>query len=232
MTSTDPEKLRALAKTAEEEWVPPVHWFVCTKCGNGRRAKPGERTAVCDRCPYMMIPQLDEKALLARIDVPREATAELPALLDALQEAQAERDEARANFDDLGRLYLEPCRDMRDQLRAAIEDIDAHAALIAEDEDGMVTTGYVVSVGAIHRALALARMGGPNPIPTTAAALQEAQERGDRYEAALERIKSHLEAEDRELAALIPGERDWVAREVIRPGLDIARAALQGDTNR
>ena len=64
------------------------------------------------------------------------------------------------------------------------------------------------------------------------AALQEAQERGDRYEAALERIKSHLEAEDRELAALIPGERDWVAREVIRPGLDIARAALQGDTNR
>lgn len=27
----------------------PVAWFVCTKCGFGRKAKVAERHAICDR---------------------------------------------------------------------------------------------------------------------------------------------------------------------------------------
>jgi hypothetical protein len=37
--------------------------------------------------------------------------------------------------------------------RAAILDIDAHAAPLGEDADGFVTGGYIVSVGSLHRAL-------------------------------------------------------------------------------
>lgn len=38
-------------------------------------------------------------------------------------------------------------------LEAAILDIDAHATPLAEDEGGFTTGGYLVSVGALHRAL-------------------------------------------------------------------------------
>lgn len=41
------------------------------------------------------------------------------------------------------------------RLRAAITDIDAHATALGEDEDGFVTGGYTISVGSLHRALAL-----------------------------------------------------------------------------
>lgn len=40
-----------------------------------------------------------------------------------------------------------------DTLRAHILDIDAHATPVGEDEDGFVTGGYLISVGALHRAL-------------------------------------------------------------------------------
>ena len=42
-----------------------------------------------------------------------------------------------------------------EMLRAAILDIDAHATPLGEDADGFATGGYVVSVGALHRALGL-----------------------------------------------------------------------------
>ena len=47
---------------------------------------------------------------------------------------------------------------------------------------------------------------------------------------ALERVKKHLEAQDVELNAMIPNERIWVSREILRPALDIVRAALAPDT--
>lgn len=43
------------------------------------------------------------------------------------------------------------------RLRAAIEDIDAHATPLGTDEDGFVSTGYLISVGCLHRALGIAR---------------------------------------------------------------------------
>ena len=48
-----------------------------------------------------------------------------------------------------------------DRLRAAISDIDAHATPLGEDEDGFVTGGYLISVGSLHRALALASTAPP-----------------------------------------------------------------------
>jgi len=41
----------------------------------------------------------------------------------------------------------------RDALAAAIKDIDDHATPLGEDEDGFVATGYLVSVGSMHRAI-------------------------------------------------------------------------------
>jgi hypothetical protein len=41
------------------------------------------------------------------------------------------------------------------QLTNAILDIDAHSTPLGADEDGFVTTGYLVSVGSLHRALGL-----------------------------------------------------------------------------
>ena len=38
-------------------------------------------------------------------------------------------------------------------LEAAILDIDAHATPLGEDTDGFVATGYLISVGCLHRAL-------------------------------------------------------------------------------
>jgi len=46
---------------------------------------------------------------------------------------------------------------LADRLRAAILDIDAHATPLGHDEDGFVTGGYLVSVGAMHRALGVAQ---------------------------------------------------------------------------
>lgn len=40
-------------------------------------------------------------------------------------------------------------------MEAAILDIDAHATGLAEDDEGFVTGGYVISVGCLHRALGL-----------------------------------------------------------------------------
>lgn len=42
-----------------------------------------------------------------------------------------------------------------ERLRAAILDIDAHATPFGEDEHGFVDGGYLVTVGALHRALGL-----------------------------------------------------------------------------
>lgn len=47
------------------------------------------------------------------------------------------------------------------RLEEAILDIDAHAAPIGEDEDGFVSVGYTVSVGAIHRALGVVGRTAP-----------------------------------------------------------------------
>lgn len=44
-------------------------------------------------------------------------------------------------------------RQKADSLTEAILDIDAHATPLGEDADGFVSTGYVVSVGSLHRAL-------------------------------------------------------------------------------
>lgn len=48
---------------------------------------------------------------------------------------------------------LDALRSECDRLRAAILDIDAHATGIGEDEHGFVSKGYVVTIGALHRAL-------------------------------------------------------------------------------
>lgn len=45
--------------------------------------------------------------------------------------------------------------DASERLKAAILDIDAHATPMGEDDDGFVTGGYLISVGSLHRALAL-----------------------------------------------------------------------------
>ena len=41
----------------------------------------------------------------------------------------------------------------RDRLRAAILDIDAHATPMGSTDDGIVSGGYIISVGSLHRAL-------------------------------------------------------------------------------
>ena len=48
-----------------------------------------------------------------------------------------------------------------ERLRAAIADIDAHSTPLGEDDDGFVTGGYLVTVGAIHRAVAAAGLTAP-----------------------------------------------------------------------
>jgi hypothetical protein len=48
---------------------------------------------------------------------------------------------------------LAAARAENERLTAAIEDIDAHATPLGEDEDGFVATGYLVAVGSLHRAL-------------------------------------------------------------------------------
>ena len=63
-----------------------------------------------------------------------------------------------------------------ERLRDAILDIDAHAAPLGEDDDGFVAGGYVVSVGSLHRALALTGAGAECadlPCPRAAAAEAE-----------------------------------------------------------
>lgn len=49
------------------------------------------------------------------------------------------------------------------RLKAAIADIDAHATPIGRDADGFVAGGYLISVGCLHRALALAYTAPPCP---------------------------------------------------------------------
>jgi len=62
--------------------------------------------------------------------------------------------EAREAADEIERFCAEV-----ERLRAAILDIDAHATPLGEDDDGFVAGGYVVSVGALHRALGLVGHG-------------------------------------------------------------------------
>lgn len=57
-------------------------------------------------------------------------------------------------------LELRAALDERDRLRAVVEDITEHATPIAEDDDGFVSVGYTVTVGAIHRALAALQGAG------------------------------------------------------------------------
>ena len=52
--------------------------------------------------------------------------------------------------------------DENKRLRAAILDIDAHARPL-DDDDGFVAGGYLVSIGALHRALALTGTAPPCP---------------------------------------------------------------------
>lgn len=47
------------------------------------------------------------------------------------------------------------------RLREAITDIDAHATALGEDGDGFVTGGYTISIGSLHRALALTSTAVP-----------------------------------------------------------------------
>ncbi len=56
--------------------------------------------------------------------------------------------------------HPKPCQRC-DALTAAILDIDAHSTPMGEDADGFVTGGYIVTVGALHRALGLIGHTGP-----------------------------------------------------------------------
>lgn len=47
------------------------------------------------------------------------------------------------------------------KLIEAIQDIDAHARPLATDEDGFVAGGYLISIGSLHRALALTGTAPP-----------------------------------------------------------------------
>lgn len=93
------------------------------------------------------------------------------------------------------------------RLRAAIRDIDSHATPLAEDEDGYAAMGYVVAVGAIHRALGLAMgtgvpcaMCGPGshdcpgltPAPSTPSEPTPASSELERLRAALKKYGRHL----------------------------------------
>lgn len=60
---------------------------------------------------------------------------------------------AETNMTSSERAELESLRAERKRLRDAILDIDAHATGMGEDADGFVTKGYIVTVGALHRAL-------------------------------------------------------------------------------
>lgn len=67
------------------------------------------------------------------------------------------RDEAVLNWKGCNYVPQEDPAE-RDRLRALVEDITAHASPIAEDD---VAVGYTVTIGAIHRALAvLAQLDG------------------------------------------------------------------------
>lgn len=49
------------------------------------------------------------------------------------------------------------------RLRDAILDIDAHAVSIGSDPDGFNSGGYIVSLGALHRALGVIGHSGVTP---------------------------------------------------------------------
>ena len=63
---------------------------------------------------------------------------------------------------------IDTLREQAEALKAAVLDIDAHATPLGEDEDGFITGGYIVSVGALHRALGVvghaARKCGPGAL--------------------------------------------------------------------
>lgn len=74
------------------------------------------------------------------------------------------RDEAVLNWKGCNYVPQEDPAE-RDRLRAVVQDITAHASPIAEDDDGFVAVGYTVTIGAIHRALAvLAQLDGSGVI--------------------------------------------------------------------
>lgn len=61
---------------------------------------------------------------------------------------------AAADELECGVLFLE-ASDRIDKLETALRDIIDHATPLGSDSDEFVSTGYVVSVGCIHRAMGL-----------------------------------------------------------------------------
>ncbi len=84
-------------------------------------------------------------------------TLTLVAEVERLRAALTEEQEVNASWATRYRVVLA----QREEARAAIEDIDAHATPLGEDDDGFVAVGYAVSVGSLHRALGIARQGMP-----------------------------------------------------------------------
>jgi chromosome segregation ATPase len=76
-------------------------------------------------------------------------TAELERLRDAFIDATSHESIQKRD----GRIATLEAENAK--LKAAILDIDAHATPLGTDADGFVSTGYVISVGCLHRALGL-----------------------------------------------------------------------------
>jgi len=73
---------------------------------------------------------------------------------------QAEVDQADARIAELERELLASRGRIHD-LKAAIRSIEAHATPLGADADGFVATGYLVSVGSLHRALGIVNGSAP-----------------------------------------------------------------------
>lgn len=88
----------------------------------------------------------------ARSDVP---TLWVDSLADEVERLRAEIAELSVKVDQ-SKAAIKHNRGLASRLREAVWDIDAHSTPLGSDEDGFVAGGYVVSVGAVHRALGIA----------------------------------------------------------------------------
>lgn len=137
------------------------------------------------------------------------------AALDALEE-----DVVKARSEAWKDLQAENAR-LREQveaLKAAVLDIDAHATGLDEDKDGFTTGGYIVSVGALHRALGVVGHAASKCKP---GALCPPCAQAEALADALENLQATVQA------TCEGGQVDIPGLEILGEALDEADAALR-----